>query len=51
MDEYYCPNCGEQMEHWNQGILQCPECGCMVDSEVLDEWVDSDSGNRQQTDK
>lgn len=25
-----CPICGEEMEHWNQGIYECLECGLML---------------------
>lgn len=35
-----CPACGEaELEHWNMGIYECPECGAMMD---LDEDDDGD---------
>lgn len=37
MMDHICPNCGEEMEHWNQGIYECPSCGYMADGEVLEE--------------
>ncbi|MFS1513959.1 hypothetical protein VQL36_16155 [Chengkuizengella sp. SCS-71B] len=36
IDEIFCPSCGEEMNHWNQGIYEC-ECGCMIDGEVYEE--------------
>ncbi len=33
-----CPACGEcEMEHWNQGIYECPECGAMIPLEDVKE--------------
>lgn len=32
--EYYCPGCGDEMTHWNQGIYECDECGLMIDAEA-----------------
>jgi ribosomal protein L37AE/L43A len=36
MDEIFCPSCGEEMEHWNQGIYECEECGTMIDSSIYE---------------
>lgn len=30
LDEGICPACGEDIQHWNQGIYECTECGAMV---------------------
>ena len=38
-----CPVCGEcEMNHWNMGIYECPECGSMIpmDETEGDELVD-----------
>ncbi|MDM8098680.1 hypothetical protein [Oceanobacillus oncorhynchi] len=36
--ENICPACGEaEMENWNMGIYECPECGNMMDGEILEE--------------
>jgi ribosomal protein L37AE/L43A len=35
--DHNCPFCGEEMEHWNQGIYECEECEVMIDGEVLEE--------------
>ena len=32
-----CQVCGEQLEKWHGDIYECPECGNMFDSEVLEE--------------
>ncbi|WP_306792897.1 hypothetical protein [Neobacillus paridis] len=32
-----CPICGEEMEHWNQGIYECKECGAMIDISIFDD--------------
>ncbi len=37
MENYMCPLCGEEMEHWNQGIYECNECGSMIPQDDLDE--------------
>lgn len=31
--EYYCPNCGDEMVHWNQEIYECESCEIMIDVE------------------
>lgn len=36
-NELYCPSCGDEMEHWNQGIYECKDCGVMIDGDILDE--------------
>jgi len=33
----FCPSCGEEMVHWNQGIYECKECGSMIDNDAFDE--------------
>ncbi|MBO1005629.1 hypothetical protein IPU62_23475 [Pseudogracilibacillus auburnensis] len=31
-----CPACGEsELEHWNMGIYECPECGAMMPIEDI----------------
>lgn len=36
MEEIFCPACGEEMEHWNQGIYECKDCETMIDSSIFD---------------
>ncbi|GGC88173.1 hypothetical protein [Enterococcus wangshanyuanii] len=36
-DSVFCPNCGEEMMNWQSDILECPECGTMVDAEIFKE--------------
>jgi ribosomal protein L37AE/L43A len=38
MSEHYCPFCGEPLNHWNQGIYECKDCG--VDFPDLDDEED-----------
>ncbi|WP_217807168.1 phage terminase large subunit family protein [Tuberibacillus sp. Marseille-P3662] len=37
-----CPVCGDEMEHWNQGIYECSECGVMIDSEAMEGGANDD---------
>jgi transposase len=37
MDEMFCPICGEEMKHWNQGIYECEDCEIMIDSDIFDD--------------
>lgn len=40
MEDYFCPACGSELEKWSGDILECPECGNMIDKEVMDEMLD-----------
>lgn len=40
-DPIFCPKCGEEMKNWQSDILECPDCGNMVDKEVLDEMEEA----------
>jgi ribosomal protein L37AE/L43A len=36
MEDIICPSCGDEMEHWNQGIYECEDCGVMLDGDCLE---------------
>ncbi|WP_268324254.1 hypothetical protein [Bacillus haynesii] len=42
MDGLFCPACGEEVKHWNQGIYECKECGTMIDSLIFEEDEEED---------
>ncbi|ETK27402.1 hypothetical protein [Paenibacillus larvae] len=35
-----CPFCGDEMEHWNQGIYECKDCEIMIPDDIDDEGGD-----------
>lgn len=37
MDEMFCPACGGDMKHWNQGIYECKDCGNMMDGDFFED--------------
>ena len=37
MDDLICPACGDDLDHWNQGIYECRSCDYMVDSSIFDD--------------
>jgi ribosomal protein L37AE/L43A len=42
-DPIYCPSCGDEMKHWNQGIYECEDCDIMLDGDCLPEyWEESE---------
>lgn len=37
MEDIICPSCGEsELELWHMDIYECPGCGVMIPSEVLE---------------
>lgn len=30
IEQSICPACGGDIEHWNQGIYECKDCGAMI---------------------
>lgn len=32
-----CPFCGDEMEHWNQGIYECKDCNIMIPDDFVTE--------------
>lgn len=36
LEEGVCPICGGDIEHWNQGIYECKDCGSMLDGDVFE---------------
>lgn len=38
LEDIICPCCGEsELELWDTDIYECPECGTMIPSDVLEE--------------
>ncbi|WP_221639796.1 phage terminase large subunit family protein [Listeria rocourtiae] len=33
----HCPSCGEEMNNWINSIYECPDCGCMMDTDAMEE--------------
>ncbi|MDT2293260.1 hypothetical protein P7H15_10980 [Paenibacillus larvae] len=34
-----CPFCGDEMEHWNQGIYECKDCEVMIPDDIDDDYA------------
>jgi hypothetical protein len=43
MYDYFCPACGEELKQWHESIYECPECGNMFDTDILNEEVNNDT--------
>ncbi|ALA12704.1 hypothetical protein ROSALIND_48 [Paenibacillus phage Rosalind] len=37
--EMICPFCGDEMEHWNQGIYECKDCEVMIPDDIDDDYA------------
>ncbi|WP_271006559.1 hypothetical protein [Listeria seeligeri] len=40
MEDYVCPACGGDLKKWLGDILECSDCGNMMDKEVMNEMLD-----------